>query len=105
MHTIDLSAADYVGTFNVRADGTVTSFAQPGGGARKPRTRSAAHTTDCLVTRADGTRYRIARNGYRPPSARKRTAVAYEPKTVTRAAPIAAASRTTDYDRRHAVGY
>jgi hypothetical protein len=103
MHTIDLATADYAGGFNVSerdGDMSVSSFAQPGGGPRKPRTRSAAHTTDCLVTRADGTRYRIAK-GTRKASGRKRASV-----TTTRATVAPETSRVvSSYDARHALSY
>jgi hypothetical protein len=104
MHTIDLSSADYAGGFNVSAerDGTmrVSAFSKANGGRAYPRTRSAAHTTDCLVTRADGTRYRIAK-GTRKGASKPRAA---STTTVARVAPEAARV-VSSYDARHAEQY
>jgi hypothetical protein len=104
MHTIDINAGDYAGTFNVREerDGTmrVSAFTKPNGGRAYPRTRSAAHTTDCLVTRADGSQYRIAKGTRKGASARK-------PRTTTTVARVApeAARVVSSYDARHAERY
>lgn len=105
MQAIDMDAGGYTGSFNVRADGSVTSFAQPGGGNRQPRTRSMAHTTDCLVTRADGSQYRIAKGTRNARKPRANVARINEPKVTTRATTRTAASIGSTFDAAHAVSY
>jgi hypothetical protein len=125
MRTIDLSSADYAGGFNIsERDGEtrVSGFTKANGGRAYPRTRAADTvraadgisfelTSDCLVTRADGTRYRIAKGTRKGASApRKGTSARKPPETtttpLTRAdAPIKTTAVVSSYDARHAEQY
>jgi IS4 transposase len=105
-----MSSAPYAGGFNMRqdVDGTpiVSSFANAGGARKRPRTRAMALTTDCLVTRADGTMYRIDKYASRGTvkartRTKSRTTTPAPVDTSQRALPRSAASIVSSYDARH----
>jgi len=117
-----LPETEYEGSYNLRTldsgELRVSSTHRANGGRAFPRTRAAGTvraadgngtfqlTSDTLVTRADGTQYRIPRTSRRG-GGRKRRNPEYtpSPKTVTRVLPTHTNEVASNYDTRHREDY